>query len=163
MSLKRAARRGGFPLIAAICLLAAANALAANAPMSVAQIALYQGADREKILIEGAKQEGQLTFYNSHTWFRTYVKEFEKKYRYIKVSEWRSDSKNLLSRATAEFGSSRSLVDVIETMAEAMGVMKRNGMFQEYFTPEARYYPDDVKVKGQAGSTILAIGKPIIA
>jgi iron(III) transport system substrate-binding protein len=151
MSLKRASWRSGGPLVAAICLLAATNVWAANAPMSSAQLALYQGADREKILIEGAKREGQLTFYNSHTWFRTYVKEFEKKYSFIKVSEWRSDSKNLLTRATAEFGSSRSLVDVIETTAEAMGVMKRNGMFQEYFTPEARYYPDDVKVKGKAG------------
>jgi iron(III) transport system substrate-binding protein len=124
---------------------------AANAPMSAAQLALYQGPDREKILIEGAKKEGQLTLYNSHTWFRTYVKDFEKKYPFIRVSEWRSDSKNLLSRAMTEFNSSRSLVDVIETTAEAMGVMKRDGMFQEYFTPEARHYPDDVKSKGKNG------------
>jgi iron(III) transport system substrate-binding protein len=151
MSLKRANRRSGIPLIAAICLLATANVFAANAPLSFSQIALYQGNDREKMLIEGAKREGQLTFYNSHTWFRSYVKEFEKKYPFIKVSEWRSDSKNLLSRAMAEFGSTRSLVDVVETTAEAMGVMKRDGMFQEYFTPEARYYPDDVKAKGKSG------------
>src|SRR5688500_13110715 len=77
MSLKRTIRGCDFPLIAAICLLAAANALAVTAPMSSAQLALYQGADREKILIEGAKKEGQLTFYNSHTWFRTFVKDFE--------------------------------------------------------------------------------------
>ena len=151
MALKRANRRAGVPLVVAICLLATVNGFAASAQMSDAQIALYQGSDREKVLIEGAKREGQLTFYNSHTWFRSYVKEFEKKYPFIKVSEWRSDSKNLLSRAMAEFGSTRSLVDVIETTAEAMGVMKRNGMFQEYFTPEARYYPDDVKVKGKSG------------
>ncbi len=151
MFLNRAARRGVIPLIGAICFIAAANVSAANSPLSLAQIALYQGNDREKMLIEGAKREGQLTFYNSHTWFRSYVKEFEKKYPFIKVSEWRSDSKNLLSRAMAEFGSTRSLVDVVETTAEAMGVMKRNAMFQEYFTPEERYYPDDVKVKGKNG------------
>jgi iron(III) transport system substrate-binding protein len=151
MSLKRATRRGGVLLIPAICLLAAARLWAANAPMSAAQLALYQGADREKILIEGAKKEGQLTFYNSHTWFRTFVKDFEQKYPFIKVSEWRSDSKNLLSRATSEFSANRSLVDVIETTAEAMGVMKRSAMFQEYFTPEARHYPDDVKAKGKNG------------
>jgi len=51
----------------------------------------------------------------------------------------------------AEFNSSRSLVDVIETTAEAMGVMKRDGMFQEYFTPETRHYPDDVKSKRKTG------------
>jgi iron(III) transport system substrate-binding protein len=124
---------------------------AASAPMSLAQLALYQGSDREKILVEGAKREGQITFYNSHTWFRTYVKDFEKKYPFIKVAEWRSDSKNLLSRAGSEFTSSRSLVDVIETTAEAMGVMKRDGMFQEYFTPEARHYSNDVKAKGKTG------------
>jgi iron(III) transport system substrate-binding protein len=50
----------------------------ASAPMSVSQLALYQGPDREKLLIEGAKREGQLTLYDSHTWYRTYVKEFEK-------------------------------------------------------------------------------------
>jgi iron(III) transport system substrate-binding protein len=131
--------------------LAAENAIAAGAPISPAELALYQGADREQILIAGAKKEGQLTLYDSHTWFKTYVKDFEKKYPFIKVSEWRSDSKNLLSRAMAEFNSSRSLVDVIETTAEAMGVMKRDGMFQEYFTPEAPHYPDDVKSKGKNG------------
>ena len=76
MSLKRANRRTGGPLVAAICLLAAVNVFAASAPMSDAQIALYQGADREKILVDGAKREGQLTFYNSHTWFRTFVRDF---------------------------------------------------------------------------------------
>jgi iron(III) transport system substrate-binding protein len=151
MSLFRVIRRAGLPLGIAILIFAATNALAASAPMSPAQLALYQGADREKALIEGAKKEGQLTFYNSHTWFRTYVKDFEKKYPFIKVSEWRSDSKNLLSRAMTEFNSSRSMVDVIETTAEAMGVMRRDGMFQEYFTPEVRRYPDDVKSKGKNG------------
>lgn len=139
------------PVAFGFYLLAACDLLAASASMTVPQLALYQGADREKILIEGAKREGQLTLYDSHTWFRTYVKDFEKKYPFIKVSEWRSDSKNLLSRAMAEFNSSRSLVDVIETTAEAMWVMKRDGVFQEYFTPEARRFPDDVKAKGKNG------------
>jgi iron(III) transport system substrate-binding protein len=155
MSLFQVTRRTGFLISFAISIFAATNALAASAPLSPAQLALYQGLDRDKILIEGAKKEGQLTFYNSHTWFRTYVKDFEKKYPFIKVSEWRSDSKNLLSRAMTEFNSSRSLIDVIETTAEAMWVMKRDGVFQEYFTPEARYYPEDVKVKGKNGVSYL--------
>jgi len=46
--------------------------------MSPTQLALYQGADREKILIEGAKREGQFTLYTSHTWFKTFIGEFEK-------------------------------------------------------------------------------------
>jgi iron(III) transport system substrate-binding protein len=135
----------------ALCSLTIPTAFAASAPMSPAQLALYQGADREKILVAGAKKEGQLTLYDSHTWFKTYVVEFEKKYPFIKVAEWRSDSKNLLSRAMTEFSSSRTFADVIETTAEAMWVMKRDGMFQEYYTAEARHYPDAVKSKGKNG------------
>ena len=151
MSLKRAARRGGFPLIAAICLLAAANAWAANAPMSVGQIALYQGADREKILIEGAKQEGQFTLYDSHTWFRTIAREFEKKYPFIKVSEWRSDGRNLIKRALEEIRAGQYIADIIATTSEQMAVMKREGVFQEYTLADARHYPDEVKAKGKTG------------
>src|SRR5262244_397642 len=132
-------------------LISTADAFSASAPTTVSQLALYQGADREKILVAGAKKEGQLTLYDSHTWFKTYVMEFEKKYPFIKVSEWRSDSKNLLSRAMTEFSSSRAITDVIETTAEAMWVMRRDGMFQEYYTPEARHYPDAVKSKGKNG------------
>ena len=42
-------------------LLPTAMGFSASAPMTVSQLALYQGADREKILIEGAKKQGQLT------------------------------------------------------------------------------------------------------
>jgi len=131
--------------------LKAAIALGASAPMSISQVALYQGADREKILLEGAKREGQLTFYNSHTWFRTFVKDFEKKYPFIKVAEWRNDSKNIIRRVMEEFKAGRFLVDVVETTPEVMGVLRNDGVFQEFNSPEARYYPDDVKSKGKNG------------
>jgi len=124
---------------------------AANAPLSLAQIALYQGANREKMLIEGAKKEGQLVLYDSHTWFKTYVKEFEKKYPFITVSEWRNDSKNIIRRAMEEFAANKAIVDVVETTSEGMGLMKRDGLFQEYLTPQARLYPDTVKAKGKLG------------
>jgi iron(III) transport system substrate-binding protein len=138
-------------IVSLICLASNDAATAAGAPMSISQLALYQGADRDKILIDGARREGQLTLYDSHTWYRTYVKEFEKKYPFITVSEWRNDSKNLIRRAMEEFSAGRAIVDVIETTSEGMGLMRRDGLFQEYFTPEARFYPDTVKAKGKSG------------
>ena len=138
--------------IGTFCLLLAASvASAANAPMSAAQIALYQGADREKILIEGAKREGQFTLYTSHTWFKTFVKEFEKKYPFVRASEWRNDSKNVIRKVLEEVRAGRVLVDVLETTADGMGVMKREGLFQEYYSPEARFYPNELKPKGKNG------------
>src|SRR5918994_5433300 len=150
MSLK-AIRQCGCALIGAICLLAAANALAANAPMSSAQLALYQGADREKILIEGAKQEGQFTLYDSHTWFRTIAREFEKKYPFVKVSEWRSDGRNLIKRALEEIRAGQYIADLIATTSEQMDIMRREGVFLEHHVPDARSYPEDVKHKGKSG------------
>ena len=61
----------------ALLLLGVVECFAAAAPSSIAQLALYQGADREKILVEGAKKEGALMLYGSHTWYRTMAREFE--------------------------------------------------------------------------------------
>jgi iron(III) transport system substrate-binding protein len=144
-------KRFYFPLSLVIGLLPTAMAFPASAPMPIAQAALYQGADREKLLVEGAKRERQFTLYTSHTWFRTLVKDFEKKYPFIKVSEWRNDSKNLIRKVLEESKSGRILVDVVETTADGMGVMKREGLFQEYYSPQARYYPNELKPRGKSG------------
>ena len=147
MSFRRLSRRAGFLVSLAILLFPATNALPA-APMPPGQLALYQGADRERILVEGAKREGQFTLYTSHTWFRTFVKDFEKKYPFIRASEWRNDSKNLIRKVLEEAKSGRVLVDVVETTADGMGVIKREGLFQEYYSPEARHYPNELKPRG---------------
>jgi iron(III) transport system substrate-binding protein len=123
----------------------------AAAPLAASQLALYQGVDREKILVEGAKREGQFTLYTSHTWFRTFVKEFEKKYPFVKSNEWRNDSKTLIRKVLEEVKSGRVLVDVVESTADGMGLIKREGFFQEYYSPEARHYPNELKPKGKNG------------
>src|SRR5262249_16569980 len=132
------------------------TAFAASAAISGSVIALYQGADREKILIEGAKREGQFTLYTSHTWFRTFVKDFERKYPFIKVSEWRNDSKNIIRKVLEEAKSGRVLVDVVESTADGVGILKREGLLHEYYSPQARYYPDELKPKGQSGFFYLS-------
>ena len=119
--------------------------------MSPAQMALYQGADREKILIEGAKRERQFTLYTSHTWFKTFVGEFEKKYPFVRASQWRNDSKNIIRKVLEEVRAGRVLADIVETTADGMGFLKREGLFQEYYSPEARYYPNELKPKGKNG------------
>ena len=138
-------------LFALVFVFLAANVFAANAPMTAAQIALYQGVDREKILIEGAKREGQFTLYTSHTWFKTFVKEFEKKYPFVRATEWRNDSKNVIRKVIEEVKAGRVLADVVETTSDGLGVLKREGVFQEYFSPEARFYPNELKPRGKSG------------
>jgi iron(III) transport system substrate-binding protein len=121
-------------------------------PLSAAELALYQGADREKILLEGAKKEGQVVFYTSNTWVAGPVsQEFEKKYPFIKANVWRSDSKALLKRLTEELTAGRSIAGVVETSPEYISIMMREKILQEHFSPEMSAYDDEAKIKGKSG------------
>jgi iron(III) transport system substrate-binding protein len=120
--------------------------------MSPAELALYKGADREKILLEGAKKEGQVVFYTSNTWVAGPVaQEFEKRYPFVKANVWRSDSKALLKRLSEELAAARYIGDVVETSPEYMLLMVREKMLQEHLSPELSAFDDDAKIKGKAG------------
>jgi iron(III) transport system substrate-binding protein len=138
---------------AAILLAHCSSVSAAQArPLSVAELALYQGTDREKILLEGAKKEGQLTFYTSNTWVAGPVaQDFEKRYPFIKANVWRSDSKALLRRLSEEHAAARYLADVVETSPEYVGLLVRGNLLQEHYSPELAAYEDEAKVKGKSG------------
>jgi iron(III) transport system substrate-binding protein len=125
---------------------------AQSRPASIAELALYQGSDREKILVEGAKKEGQLTFYTSNTWVAGPVsQEFEKRYSFIKANVWRSDSKALLKRLTEEHAAGKYLADVVETSPEYVTLLVRASLLQDHFSPELSAYDDEAKVKGKTG------------
>jgi iron(III) transport system substrate-binding protein len=139
-------------VVAALLSSAVVSYGAQSKPLSAAELALYQGADREKILLEGAKREGQVTFYTSNTWVAGPVsQEFEKKYPFIKANVWRSDSKALLKRLTEELAAGRAIADVVETSPEYMSIMLREKMLQEHFSPELSAYDDEAKIKGKIG------------
>lgn len=123
---------------------------AASRPATVAEIALYQGPDREQMLVSGAKKEGQLMFYNANTWMDTVAREFEKKYPFVKIAIWRSDGRDLIKRIMEEYSSGRFLADVIES-STGMELLHKKGFFQEQYSPEMSAYGDDVKAKGKIG------------
>jgi len=139
-------------IIASVLVWPAPSHAAQNKPMTAAELAFYQGADREKIILEGAKKEGQVTFYTSNTWVAGPVsKEFEKKYPFVKANVWRSDSKELMKRLSEEVTAGRFLADVVETSPEYITILVGNKMLQEYLSPELSAYDDDAKIKGKKG------------
>ena len=141
-----------FTIIATMLLWLTPSHAAQSKPLSAAELAFYQGADREKIILEGAKKEGQVTFYTSNTWVAGAVsQEFEKKYPFVKANVWRSDSKALLKRLTEEVTAGRFLADVIETSPEYIAILTKDKMLQEYLSPELKAYDDDAKIKGKRG------------
>jgi iron(III) transport system substrate-binding protein len=128
------------------------RALWAAVVMTPADLALYKAPDREKILVEGAKKEGQLTVYTSNSVVAGLVSQaFEKKFPFIRVTSWQAESATMLRRVSEENRSGRTLADVVESSPELMGVLHRENMLQEQNSPELAAYPDTSKIKGKSG------------
>jgi len=122
----------------AFCLAAAllAAATPAAAQTTVADIALYQGADRAQRLIEGAKKEGTLTLYGSAPPddLAVLTAAFEKKYG-VKVRVWRASSETIVQRGVTEMRAGRYEADVFETNGPDMEALYREKVFQEVKSP----------------------------
>ncbi len=61
-------------------------------PVSLAELAAYVGADREQILLAGAKSEGKVVWYTSLAGgsYKALVEAFEAKYPGVKVEVYRA-------------------------------------------------------------------------
>ena len=103
----------------------------------VTGIALYEGADRERRLVDGARGEGNtLTLYTSLTVedMRALNGAFGKKYG-IRVNMWRASSEKVLQRVASEARAGRHDVDVIETNAPPLESLHREGLLQAVRSP----------------------------
>ena len=117
-------------------------AVLAQSPAKSGDLLNYQGPDREKRLIERAKQEGALTIYTSlaPTESQPLAQAFEKKYG-IKVELWRAISERVVQRALGEAKAGRHTADVIATNGPEMENMARENILTQYFTPHAADLP----------------------
>ncbi|HEU0290644.1 MAG TPA: extracellular solute-binding protein [Burkholderiales bacterium] len=103
---------------------------------SVAEIALYQGADRAQRLAAGAKKEGAVSVYTSATVedMAILTAAFEKKHG-IKVSVWRASSEGIIQRGVAEMRGGRNEADIFETNGPDMESLHREKVLQEAWSP----------------------------
>jgi len=102
----------------------------------LAEIAGYQGADRESRLIEGAKREGELTVYSSMPVEdnNAVIGAFEKKYG-IKAKVWRGSSEDIVRRTVTELRGGRHEVDVVLNNGLGLEPMHREKLLQEVKSP----------------------------
>ena len=131
--------RGWLALLAILAALQPGAALAQAKPDDILN---YKGPDREKRLIERAKQEGTLTIYTSlaPTESQPLAAAFEKKYG-IKVELWRAISERVVQRAVSEARASRNTVDVVATNGPEMETLSRENILTTYYTPHAADLP----------------------
>lgn len=134
-------RLAGIALAAAV--LAPATAPAQTPELNRA-ILQYKGVDRDKRVLEKARQEGVVSVYTSlaPTEAKPLVELFESKYG-VKVQMWRGLSDGVLQRTLSEARGRRHAVDVIETNGPEMEALAREQVLAEFHSPHLGDIPAD--------------------
>jgi len=125
---------------------------------SIEDVAMMKGADRQKILVEGARKEGKLMWYTTlivDQVVRPVKEAFEKEYPFIQVEFYRGNSENVVRRIITEYQAKRYDVDLVDgTVSPVM--IKRAGFLQRFYSPYFAEYPAELKdFQGFWGSTNL--------
>ena len=105
-------------------------------------ILTYKGADRETKLVEGAKAEGEVVFYSTmivNQALRPLADAFMKKYPFVKVSYWRGDTDELMTKVNAEQRANNPIADVIEGSLGEDAVAAH--ATQPFYTPTLDAFP----------------------
>jgi iron(III) transport system substrate-binding protein len=124
------------------CLAAALACLTAAAlaqTPSSRDIYMYQGADREARLIEGARKERQVVLYSTMTVAdgNAFGAAFERKYG-VRLVHWRTSSEKIVQRAVAEARGRRYEADVFESSANHLEALRREQLLEDFYTPVLR-------------------------
>jgi len=100
------------------------------------EIYLYQGADRDKRLVEQAKREGVVNIFVSMQSkdAAAIIKEFEKQYG-IKVELWRASPDKIAQRVSIETKAGRHDVDVLEVNGPEMERIHRDNVLSKFYSP----------------------------
>ena len=73
------------------------------------------------------------------------TKKFEEKYPFIKTQTLRLGTFQLLTKIQTEVRARAFKGDVIEIAGVTGHILKKDGVFAKYTSPESRFYPDSVK------------------
>jgi ABC-type Fe3+ transport system substrate-binding protein len=123
---------------------------------TVEDVALIKSAERQKLLVAGAKKEGKVTFYTGlivDQVVRPLKEGFEKEYPFVQLDFFRGNSENIARRVLAEYQAKRYDVDLVSGSA-ATSMVQRAGFMQRFHSPHLAEYPAELKdAKGFWGST----------
>ncbi len=130
-------------------------------PGSLAELAVYTGADRDQILVAGGKAEGKVVWYTSlaGSSYKEIAKAFEAKYPGIKLEVYRGTGKDLTAKVLAETQAGRFLVDSVETTPPLLMLMRDSKLIAPFTSPVLSRYPDLAKRKADKGLVFWAVDR----
>jgi len=103
----------------------------------------YRGADRQQVLVDGARKEGQVVLYSAlivNQMLRPLAAGFMKKYPFIKMTYYRADSEELLAKLSAETRANNVVADVFEGSGGGE-IAVEAGFPQAFYSPALDDYP----------------------
>jgi iron(III) transport system substrate-binding protein len=116
------------------------------APQTVSEIANYAGADRQKLLEDGARREGTMMLYATGTQIQPLLDRFMQKYPFIKVAMPRASSIDVTRKVIEEYGAGLYQVDAFELSSYGLVVQREQGLLQPFSSPElADYDPSTIE------------------
>jgi iron(III) transport system substrate-binding protein len=106
--------------------------------LALAQVQ-YEGADREQVLAQGAKKEGEVMLYTSLVPedLTALAAAFDKKYG-VKLKTWRANSEKVLQRAVTEARAGRNDADLVETNGPQLESLYREKGLQPLRSPHLK-------------------------
>ncbi len=128
-------------------------------PTAAADLAKYAGADRERLLYDGAKKEGKLVWYTSLSSYKEVAKSFESKYPGVTVEFYRSAGAMLATRILSESSARRYLADAVETTPGAVMLLRDNKLLLPYASPHLADYPEGSKEKAPGGMVFATVDR----
>jgi iron(III) transport system substrate-binding protein len=160
VNLKKAAA-GSWCTLLFVFLIAASAWSQTGKPSSLADLASYTGADRERLLLEGAKREGKLVWYTTLAadQNKQIANAFETKYPGVKVETYRTGSSALVQRVLTEAKAGRHFVDAIETTLPGLLSFRDSQLLQPYTSPHLAAFPEDAKEKAQKNLVYWTIAR----
>ena len=116
-------------------------------PVAPADLASFTGADRERLLHEGAKREGKLVWYTTLAaeQNKQIANAFEKRYAGVNVEIFRTGSSALAQRLLTEAKARRHIADAVETTPPGLITFRDSQLLLPYTSPHLATFPEDAK------------------
>jgi len=126
-------------------------------PSTLAELAVYNGPDREQILVAGAKKEGKVVWYTALAGgsYKELAQAFERKYS-VPVEAYRGSSRDLIAKVLAESQAKKYLMDVAESSPPLLMLMRAMKRLTPFYVPHLAKFSADAKEDAGKGAVFWA-------
>jgi iron(III) transport system substrate-binding protein len=129
----------------------------ATKPATLAELAVYNGPDREQLLIAGARKEGKVVWYTAMAGgsYKDLARAFEAKYG-VPVESYRGASRDLIAKVLAESQAKKYLMDVAESSLPLLMLMRAMKRLTPFSSPHLARFSGEAKEDAGKGAVFWA-------